>query len=101
MKLIKGFEELLSRYQSLPDSGWIFIDNEFDVSSKEDILNKNYYFSEDDDEEIEMEDSYTTFLEAPTFKDIVVNKYNNKINASRDELISAVIYYLDNDDFLD
>lgn len=101
MKVINGFDALLKNYQSLPEAGWIFIDEDFDVLSKEDILKKNYYLSEDDDEGIDMEDNYSTFLESPTFKDLVINKNNHNPKSTRDEIIDAVIYYLENDDFLD
>lgn len=101
MRVIKGFDALLNDYKSLPESGWLFIDQDFDTASEKDILTKSYYISESDDEEIDMEDSYSTFLESPTFKDVVINKTNHHPKATRDEIISAVIYYLENDDFLD
>lgn len=101
MVIIKGFDDLLKDYKSLPDAGWLFIDEDFDVISKDDILNKNYYLSQNDDEEAGMEDSHSTFLESPTFKDILINKINHNPKATRGEIIKAVIYYLENDDFLD
>lgn len=101
MRVIKGFDALLNGYESLPESGWLFIDEDFDIVSEEDIVAKNYYISESDSEEIDMEDSYSTFLESPTFKDVVINKTNHHPKATIGEIISAVIYYLENDDFLD
>ncbi|MEJ5113597.1 DUF7716 domain-containing protein [Erwinia billingiae] len=101
MRVIKGIDTLLKEYKALPDTGWLFIDEDFDVVSKNDILNKNYYLAQDDDEEEEMEDSHSTFLESPTFKDIVVNKLNHNPKATRDEIIEAIVHYLENDEFLD
>ncbi|CAI0692534.1 hypothetical protein FCL49_01715 [Serratia proteamaculans] len=101
MKVINGFAELLKVYDSLPNSGWIFIDHDFDTSSKSDLLNRDYYLSENDDEEFEMEEDKSTFLESPIFKDIVINKLKHNQQASKDEMLDAAIYYLENDDFLD
>ncbi|EMD1655004.1 DUF7716 domain-containing protein [Pluralibacter gergoviae] len=101
MKIIKGFSELLKKYDALPVTGWIFIDEDVDISSKEDLKKHNYYLPENDDEEFEMEDERSTFIEAPTFKDIVINKRTHNQKATGDEILDAVIYYLENDDFQD
>ncbi|MGO4743573.1 DUF7716 domain-containing protein [Serratia quinivorans] len=101
MKVIKGFSGLLKEYDALPETGWIFIDDDVDTNLKSDLQKQNYYLPENDDEEFEMEEERSTFLEAPTFKDIVINKRNHNQQATEDEMLDAVIYYLENDDFQD
>ena len=48
-----------------------------------------------------MEEKRSTFLETPIFKDIVINKRSYNQQATEDEILGAVIYYLENDDFQD
>ncbi|AKH62252.1 hypothetical protein GPY51_15640 [Photorhabdus laumondii subsp. laumondii] len=101
MKTISGFDQLLSLYKQLPDVGWIYIDKDFDTESTQDILNKNYYLAENDDEEFDMDETHGTFLECPMFADIIDNKLEHNPNAIKEDLIEAVIHYLVYDDFLD
>lgn len=101
MKTISGFENLLKERSDLPDYGWIYIDKHFDTESRSDITSGKYYISESDEDEMLLEGSYSTFLEAPIFNAVVENKLSNTPNLGSDELIDAVIYYLENDDFQD
>lgn len=103
MRTIKGFNNLLTEVKTLPDVGWLYVDVDFSLDSKEDILEKNYYIAENRDESFDMEENQgiKTFLEAPTFSDIIENKFAHHPSATKEELIEAVIYYLEEDDFLD
>ncbi|WP_034915749.1 hypothetical protein [Erwinia sp. 9145] len=101
MILIDGFEELLEKCGSLPDVGWLYVEESFNLNSIEDIKKRKYYIVENEDEEIDCEENYGTFLEAPIFKAIIENKLEHHPNSDKNELLNAVIYYLENDDFLD
>ena len=105
MKTATGFTNLLKISKNIPESdGWyIFVDSDFD-DTKKCIESTNYYLSEtrdEDDDMEEQEDKYLAWLEYATFLDIISNKLDHHPNASEDDLIEAVIYYLEEDDFLD
>lgn len=99
MKKYTGFKDILENYKELPDSGWIGIKDDF--SDREDIKTLNFYVPENIAEKIDIEDNYEEFLEAPTFKDIVSNKLEHHPKSTLDEILGAVVYYFNNDDFED
>lgn len=101
MIIISGFDELLNKYKELPEVGWLYVEESFDLESKEDIQNGKYYIAENEDEEMDFEENYGTFLESPIFKAIVENKLEHHPKSSKDDLFYATIYYLENDEFLD
>lgn len=103
MITVKGLVNLIAYGEKITEPRWYFVDKEFGNSSKSDISNSNYYIAEDDDEEFDLEDDvkYKTFLDSATFKAIIDNKLEHHPNASTDELLEAVIYYIEEDDFLD
>ncbi|ERK17782.1 hypothetical protein L579_2736 [Pantoea sp. AS-PWVM4] len=101
MIIISGFDDLLSKYKQLPDVGWLYVEGDFDLESKDDVLNGKFYIAENEDEEMDFEENYGTFLEAPIFKAIVENKLEHHPKSNKDDLFDATIYYLENDDFLD
>ncbi|WP_198218626.1 MULTISPECIES: hypothetical protein [unclassified Snodgrassella] len=105
MKTATGFANLLKISKNIPESeGWyIFVDSDFD-DTKKCIESANYYLTEteeEDDDMDEQKDKYLAWLEYATFLDIISNKLDHHPNASEDDLIEAVIYYLELDDFLD
>lgn len=100
MKTVKGFDGLLAIYKELPDVGGVYVDNNF-LNEKNTINNSNYYVPESDEEDDDMEDEYKTWLEFPSFKAIIENKLEHHPNSTKDELLDAIIYYLEEDDFLD
>ncbi|MBS9444434.1 DUF7716 domain-containing protein [Photorhabdus heterorhabditis] len=103
MKMINGFDSLLAIYEELPGIGGFFVDADY-ISNSSYINNANYYLpdtEEEDEDMYEMEDKYKSWLEYPTFKAIINNKLEHHPNATRDELLEAVVYYLEEDDFLD
>ena len=105
MKTATGFANLLKISKNIPESeGWyIFVDSDFD-DTKKCIESANYYLTEteeEDDDMDEQKDKYLAWLEYATFLDIISNKLDHHPNASEDDLIEAVIYYLEEDDFLD
>lgn len=101
MIVILGFDELLQKYKELPDVGWLYVESSFDIESRDDIHNGRYYFSENDDEEMDFEENYGTFLEAPIFTAIIENKLENSPNSAKEDFLVATMYYLENDEFLD
>lgn len=103
MITMKGLVNLIAYGEKIIEPRWYFVDKKFGRSSKGDISNSNYYIAENDDEEFDLEDDvkYKTFLDSATFKAIIDNKFEHHPNASTDELLEAVIYYLEEDDFLD
>ena len=105
MKTATGFTNLLkiSKNISYYEACYIYVDLDFD-DTKKCIESANYYLSEtrdEDDDMEEQEDKYLAWLEYATFLDIISNKLDHHPNASEDDLIEAVIYYLELDDFLD
>lgn len=100
MKAIKGFEGLLSIYKELPKVGGFYVDEIFN-NDKNMILKSNYYLAESEGEDDEMEDDYKAWLEYPTFKAIIENKLEHHPGSEKEDLLDAVIYYLENDEFLD
>lgn len=101
MIVFKGFEKLVENYKSLPDVGWLYVDNSFDLNSKNDIVNGKYYIAENEDEEMDFEENYGTFLEAPIFKAIVESTLEKNAAPSNEDFLKAAVYYLENDDFQD
>ena len=105
MKTATGFTNLLKFYKNIPESeAWgLFVDLDFD-DTKKCIESANYYLSEttDEDEDMyEQEDKYLAWLDYPTFCAIIYNKLQHHPNASEDDLIEAVIYYYEEDAFID
>ncbi|CAI1736045.1 DUF7716 domain-containing protein [Serratia ficaria] len=100
MKTINGFKGLLSIYKNLPKFGGFFVDEDF-VNRAEHIESARYYLSETPDEDDDMEDEYKTWLEYPTFRAIIENKIDHNPAVGEKELLQAVVYYLENDDFQD
>ena len=49
----------------------------------------------------EQEDKYLAWLDYPTFCAIIYNKLEHHPNTSEDNLIEAVIYYYEEDAFID
>lgn len=101
MIVISGFDGLLQKYKELPDVGWLYVDSSFDIQSRDDINNGKYYLAENEDEEMDFEENYGTFLEAPIFTAIIENKLENSPQANKEDLFEATEYYIENDDFLD
>ena len=105
MKTATGFTNLLKISKNIPnfEVWYIFVDLDFD-HTKKCIESANYYLSETRDEEEDMyeqEDKYLAWLEYATFLDIISNKLEHHPNASEDDLLEAMMYYLEQDDFLD
>jgi hypothetical protein len=101
MKEFHGFDELLKTQGQDLGTWWIYTKREFINNSRDDILNATFYVPENDDEEMESDGNLGDWLEVQTFKGIIINKLEHHPDASRDDLLEAVIYYLEKDDFLD
>jgi hypothetical protein len=101
MRIFNGIQDLVNNVESLPDVGWLFVAKDFDKVSKADIKSKQFMLAEDDDEETAALKSHKTWLEAPTFVDVVLSKKQHKADASVDDITNAAIYYLEKDAFID
>lgn len=101
MKTFAGIKDLVANKANLPDVGWLFVDKTFDLTSRSDIQRKNFYLAENDDEEIAAEKMYRTWLESPTFLDVLNLKTDANPNATLDDVTDAAIYYLEHDTFMD
>lgn len=99
MKSYHGIKGLLDSFDEIPESGWISIKEAF--SEQDDTEALTFYIAENIEEKIDLEDNYDGFLEAPTFKDIVTNKQDHNPNVTLNEIIHAVNYYFEHDDFED
>ena len=103
MKVINGIVNLFSIYKEL-DEAWCFFVNTDFTNEISCIKNANYYLAQTEDEFDEMDDTpdkYRPWLEYQIFQDIIDNKLEHHPNATTDELLKAVVYYLEEDDFLD
>ncbi|MEB6587831.1 hypothetical protein MXM82_01575 [Pseudomonas asiatica] len=101
MKTYNGFAELLQDVNQLPITGWIFIDRGVDVESEDSIADATYKLAETELEQIDFEKTKKTFVECPTLVDIVSVLDKRPSPQALNDYIAAVIYYRENDDFLD
>jgi len=101
MKTYNGFAALLKDVNQLPVTGWIFIDRGIDVGSEASIAEANYHLAETELEQIDFEKTKKTFVECPTLLDIVSILDKRPTRQHLSDYIGGVIYYRENDDFLD
>ncbi|AMA45747.1 hypothetical protein ACI2KE_15275 [Pseudomonas monteilii] len=101
MQTFNGFEALLRHVDRLPETGWIFVEGNGDFESPSSIMAATYYLADTEVEEITLEKSKRTFVEAPTLQDIVSTLDLRPTTQQVSDYIEAVIYYRVNDDFLD
>lgn len=100
-----GFSDLLKIQKNVPDSDAMgfFVDLDF-KNTAECIESAHYYLSETRDEDDDMDDQndkYKSWLDYSTFLAIIDNKLAHHPDATKEDLLDAVIYYLEQDDFLD
>ncbi|WP_455864155.1 DUF7716 domain-containing protein [Pantoea agglomerans] len=103
MKKINSIFNLFDIYKELDEPWCFFVDIGF-VNEESNIRQADYYLAETEDEFDDMDDTsdkYTPWLEYQIFQAIIENKLEHHPNASKEELLEAVIYYLEEDDFLD
>jgi len=101
MKTYNGFTALLNDVNQLPVTGWVFIDRGIDVGSEASIAEANYHLAETEFEQIDFEKTKRTFVECPTLLDIVSILDKRPTRQHLSDYIGGVIYYRENDDFLD
>jgi len=101
MKTYNGFAKLLQDVNQLPITGWVFIDPGVDVESEASIADATYKLAETELEQIDFEKTKKTFVECPTLVDIVSVLNKRPVPQALNDYIAAVIYYRENDDFLD
>jgi hypothetical protein len=101
VKTYKGLKGLLVNKSRLSNVGWLLVEKSFDHTSRYDIIEKNFYIADDDSEYTNLRKNYSTWLESPTFLDIVDLRLEHNPSASDDEIVDAIIYYLENDAFME
>ncbi|HCC5837561.1 DUF7716 domain-containing protein [Citrobacter farmeri] len=103
MRSIKGFYDLLDIYKELEEPWCFFVDVNFENEINF-IRTAVYFLADTEDEFDEMDDTsdkYKPWLEYQVFQAIIDNKLEHHPAATKDDLLDAVIYYLEEDDFLD
>ena len=101
MKKLVGFERLLAECNALPHVGWIFVDRGFDKASVQRLLTATFYVPENDDDEFFGEDYLTTWIEAPTFQQVIRVRNRSLSEPDVGLYAEAAIHYLEADDFLE
>jgi hypothetical protein len=101
MKQYVGIQTLISARASLPHVGWIFVENDFDRDSADSLFAGNFFVPENEDDEFYGEDNLTTWLESPTFKDILEVREKTIAAPTLEQYGAAILHYLREDDFLD
>lgn len=101
MRVFSGFAALINNLDSLPLTGWIFIERDKVVQCSGFLMGADYYIAETELEEISLEKMKMSFIECPTLLDVVSILDQRSLQPGLDEYISAVIHYREHDDFLD
>jgi len=101
MKVYNGFAELLRDIDKLPVTGWIFVGRQIDIESESSIKVASYFIPETELEAIEFENTQRTFIECPTLLDVVSVLDERLTPQSLSDYIAGVIFYRENDDFLE
>ena len=105
-----GFESIRKAYKEMPPAGSIYTSVRIDSTS---ILNATYFvipsleienYVDEEGEYVPDQvagKGYYSWLEAPTFADIIIDKLEQNSSATLDDFIEAVLYYLEYDNFID
>jgi hypothetical protein len=101
MKKIAGFAGLIGIRPQLPKTGWIFVHPQSEPESESEIATSTYYVPESDEDEAYGEEHLSAWLEAPTFLAILDVRDKGGRSPSMNQYIDAVVYYLEEDGFLE
>jgi hypothetical protein len=101
MKEIFGLNALIEMRTSLPQVGWIFVDPSLDKTSLNHTLKAKFYVSENEEDDFFGEDNLMTWLEVPTFEDVLTLREKNIRSPTTEQYAQAAIHYIEMDDFLD
>ena len=103
MQIFKGIQTLIAAVGSLPDCGFLYITGNSDTDTPTGLQSCTFLLPDTEEDELFIEDNsdYNSWLEAPTFSDIIENYTSKHPNASEADLIRAVLHYWEKDDFLD
>ncbi len=101
MKKIIGIQALLGERDTLPPTGWIFVDKDLDKTSLAALDSASFYLPEDEDDEFYGEDHLGTWLEAPTFRHVLALREKNLARPAAADYARAAIHYIEKDDFLE
>ena len=103
MQTFKGIQTLIAAVGSLPDYGFLYITGNSDTDTPAGLQSCTFLLPDTEEDELFIEDNsdYNSWLEAPTFYDIIENYTSKHPNASEADLICAVLHYWEKDDFLD
>ncbi|MCL1918914.1 MAG: hypothetical protein FWG14_11450 [Peptococcaceae bacterium] len=101
MKTVKSLQALIAARQDLPKVGWIFVDKKFDKTSVDMLIGATFHIQEDDEDEFYGEENFDTWLEAPTFLDVLELREKHLNNPTAEDYALACTHYLEMDDFLE
>ena len=103
MQTFQGIQTLIAAVGSLPDCGFLYITGNSDTDTPAGLQSCSFLLPDTEEDELFIEDNsdYNSWLEAPTFSDIIENYTRKHPNASEAALIRAVLHYWEKDDFLD
>ncbi|PIT39504.1 DUF7716 domain-containing protein [Snodgrassella alvi] len=108
MKTIMGIDGLLVLYKERPELFGFLYTSTKKSYEKQNIRNGTFYLPENDEEEEELSElcdkypnKYQDWIEYQTFLDIIEYKLDHHPNATKEDILDALVYYLENDAFLD
>lgn len=100
MRKIEGIARLVAELPTLAMNGWIFIVERHDRETVEAIVGATFLLADDDEEEIDMEGDFPTFLEIRMLEAVVELEGKAGRTASWD-IAAGCLYYLEKDTFRD
>ena len=79
MQIFKGIQTLIAAVGSLPDCGFLYITGNSDTDTPAGLQSCTFLLPDTEEDELFIEDNsaYNSWLEAPTFSDIIEN-YTSK-----------------------
>jgi hypothetical protein len=91
----------LQETPALPKTGWVFVDKATDLGSASAIRAAQFYIAENELEGIDLERSKRTLVECPTLADIFSVLDQRSVSPGADDYLAALVYYRENDDFME
>jgi hypothetical protein len=100
MRRIDGIARLIAELQTPEANGWIFTAERSDRETIEKIVAATFFLAEDDEEEIDMEDDFPTFLEIRIFESVIELEARAGRTTPHD-IAAGCLHYLVMDTFRD
>ena len=95
MQTFKGIQTLIAAVGSLPDCGFLYITGNSDTDTPAGLQSCTFLLPDTEEDELSIEDNsdYNSWLEAPTFSDIIEN-YSELTKTSTALARLAVLFVL-------